>query len=97
MPRALPAQGLIERQVERRQRKPVGLLGPVDRAEQVRVVGHRFRHAEREGRRRGRLLGLGQAPGDNEVLDALGLPNGFEAMNQEEAEFMIDLMDTLLD
>ncbi len=43
------------------------------------------------------LLGLGQAPGDNEVLDALGLPNGFEAMNQEEAEFMIDLMDTLLD
>jgi hypothetical protein len=41
--------------------------------------------------------GLGQAPGDNEVLDALGLPNGFEAMNQEEAEFMIDLMDTLLD
>ena len=35
--------------------------------------------------------------GGDEVLDALGLPNGFEAMNQEEAEFMIDLMDTLLD
>jgi phosphonate transport system substrate-binding protein len=43
------------------------------------------------------LLGIGQQPGDSEVLDALGLPDGFEAMSQEEAEFMIDLMDTLLD
>ena len=43
------------------------------------------------------LLGLGQTQGDGDVLDALGLPNGFEAMTQEEAEFMIDLMDTLLD
>jgi phosphonate transport system substrate-binding protein len=43
------------------------------------------------------LLGIGQQPGDSDVLDALGLPSGFEPMNQEEAEFMIDLMDTLLD
>ena len=43
------------------------------------------------------LLGLGQTQGDGDVLDALGLPNGFEAMTQEDAEFMIDLMDTLLD
>lgn len=43
------------------------------------------------------LLNLGQAPGDAEVLSALGLPHGFEPMTQEEAEFMIDLMDTLLD
>jgi phosphonate transport system substrate-binding protein len=43
------------------------------------------------------LLSLGQTPGDKDVLDALGLPGGFEAMTQEEAEFMIDLMDTLLD
>jgi phosphonate transport system substrate-binding protein len=43
------------------------------------------------------LLGLGQAPGDADVLDALGLPGGFEPLSQEEAEFMIDLMDTLLD
>ncbi len=31
------------------------------------------------------------------VLDALGMGEGFEAMAQEDAEFMIDLMDTLLD
>lgn len=43
------------------------------------------------------LLGLGQEAGDSDVLDALGLPNGFAPMTQEEAEFMIDLMDTLLD
>lgn len=43
------------------------------------------------------LLGMGQAAGDADVLDALGLPHGFEPMTQEEAEFMIDLMDTLLD
>ncbi|MDB5931547.1 MAG: ABC-type phosphate/phosphonate transport system periplasmic component, partial [Polaromonas sp.] len=36
-------------------------------------------------------------PGDSEVLEALGLPKGFEPMTQEQAEFMIDLMDTLLD
>ena len=44
------------------------------------------------------LLGIDPAqPGDLEVLRALGLPGGFEAMEQEDAEFMIDLMDTLLD
>lgn len=43
------------------------------------------------------LLGIGQVQGDQDVLDALGLPKGFEPMTQEQAEFMIDLMDTLLD
>jgi phosphonate transport system substrate-binding protein len=43
------------------------------------------------------LLGVGTQAGDVDVLDALGLPHGFEPMTQEEAEFMIDLMDTLLD
>jgi phosphonate transport system substrate-binding protein len=43
------------------------------------------------------LLGVGQEAADADVLDALGLPKGFEAMGQEDAEFMIDLMDTLLD
>jgi ABC-type phosphate/phosphonate transport system substrate-binding protein len=43
------------------------------------------------------LLGIGREAGDSEVLDALGLPKGFEPMTQEDAEFMIDLMDTLLD
>jgi hypothetical protein len=45
----------------------------------------------------GALLGIGQSAGDMDVLEALGLPSGFEAMTQEDAEFMIDLMDTLLD
>src|SRR5690606_10904723 len=35
--------------------------------------------------------------GDAQVLQALGLPAGFEPMEREDAEFMIDLMDTLLD
>lgn len=43
------------------------------------------------------LLSMGQEPGDVDVLEALGLPGGFESMTQEQAEFMIDLMDTLLD
>jgi len=43
------------------------------------------------------LLGIGKEAGDADVLDALGLPSGFEPMTREEAEFMIDLMDTLLD
>ena len=43
------------------------------------------------------LLGIGSEPADRDVLDALGLPKGFEPMSQEDAEFMIDLMDTLLD
>jgi phosphonate transport system substrate-binding protein len=36
------------------------------------------------------------APGQA-VLEALGMPGGFDALLQEDAEFMIDLMDTLLD
>lgn len=43
------------------------------------------------------LLGVGSEASDSDVLDALGLPSGFESMTQEQAEFMIDLMDTLLD
>ncbi|WP_037587081.1 PhnD/SsuA/transferrin family substrate-binding protein [Stenoxybacter acetivorans] len=31
------------------------------------------------------------------ILEDLGLPNGFEILQQEDAEFMIDLMETLLD
>ena len=32
-----------------------------------------------------------------EALAELGMPQGFEAMDEEDAEFMIDLMQTLLD
>lgn len=31
------------------------------------------------------------------VIEELGMPEGFEAMAEEDAEFMIDLMETLLD
>lgn len=43
------------------------------------------------------LLELSGSPEGQSVLDELGMPKGFEAMGEEDAEFMIDLMDTLLD
>lgn len=43
------------------------------------------------------LTGLGQQTNDHEVLQALGIAGGFEVMHEEDAEFMVDLMDTLLD
>ena len=43
------------------------------------------------------LVGLTGTPDGQPVLDELGICGGFEAMSQEDAEFMIDLMDTLLD
>ncbi|MBO9514048.1 MAG: PhnD/SsuA/transferrin family substrate-binding protein [Variovorax sp.] len=43
------------------------------------------------------LLSLGADEESRSVLDALGLPEGFERMTAEDAEFMVDLMDTLLD
>jgi len=43
------------------------------------------------------LLELSCTPEGQSVLDELGMAKGFEAMNEEDAEFMIDLMDTLLD
>lgn len=46
---------------------------------------------------RAALLALRSDAAGQSVLDALGMPHGFEALSQEDAEFMIDLMDTLLD
>lgn len=43
------------------------------------------------------LFQLRSDPAGQEVLDALGMSEGFEALSQEDTEFMIDLMDTLLD
>lgn len=43
------------------------------------------------------LLTLQSDAAGQAVLDALGMSDGFEAITQEDAEFMIDLMDTLLD
>jgi hypothetical protein len=45
------------------------------------------------------LLALGDLAHrqDQPLLDALGLEQGFDAMGAEDAEFMIDLIDTLLD
>lgn len=42
------------------------------------------------------LLALGQDEDSKEALSELGMPNGFEAMDEEDAEFMLDLMETLL-
>lgn len=43
------------------------------------------------------LVSLTGTPDGQPVLDELGINGGFEVMSSEDAEFMIDLMDTLLD
>ena len=43
------------------------------------------------------ILNLHNDDDGKEALAELGMPQGFEAMNEEDAEFMIDLMQTLLD
>ncbi|GBU15564.1 hypothetical protein AwPolaro_09420 [Polaromonas sp.] len=43
------------------------------------------------------LLALHTDEAGQSVLEALGMNAGFEPMTQEDVEFMIDLMDTLLD
>lgn len=43
------------------------------------------------------LVALQDTPDGQQVAADLGMPGGFERMSHEDAEFMIDLMDTLLD
>ena len=43
------------------------------------------------------ILSLQDMEEGKSVLEELGMPLGFEAMDEESAEFMIDLMETLLD
>lgn len=43
------------------------------------------------------VLSLNEDEDGQKVLNELGMADGFEAMNEEDAEFMIDLMETLLD
>lgn len=43
------------------------------------------------------ILNLHNDDDGKEALTELGMPQGFEAMDEEDAEFMIDLMQTLLD
>ncbi|MEZ7501977.1 PhnD/SsuA/transferrin family substrate-binding protein [Psychrobacter sp. Arc29] len=43
------------------------------------------------------ILDLHSDDDGKEALTELGMPQGFEAMSEEDAEFMIDLMQTLLD
>ncbi len=43
------------------------------------------------------ILNLYNDNDGKEALTELGMPQGFEAMNEEDAEFMIELMQTLLD
>lgn len=42
------------------------------------------------------LLGMAGSADGQPVLEDLGMEQGFEEMSEEDAEFMIDLMDTLL-
>lgn len=42
------------------------------------------------------LLSLNDTDG-KKVLEELGMPEGFETMTEEDGEFMVDLMETLLD
>ncbi len=43
------------------------------------------------------ILNLHNDDDGKEALSELGMPEGFEAMSEEDGEFMIDLMQTLLD
>ncbi|ERL56706.1 PhnD/SsuA/transferrin family substrate-binding protein [Psychrobacter aquaticus] len=43
------------------------------------------------------VLNLHHDDDGKEALTELGMPQGFESMSEEDAEFMIDLMQTLLD
>lgn len=43
------------------------------------------------------VLSLHEDTDGQEALAELGMPQGFEAMSEEDAEFMLDLMETLLD
>ncbi|NYR08626.1 PhnD/SsuA/transferrin family substrate-binding protein [Psychrobacter sp. BI730] len=43
------------------------------------------------------ILNLHNDDDGKEALSELGMPQGFEPMSEEDAEFMIDLMQTLLD
>lgn len=43
------------------------------------------------------ILAFGDNDDGKEALTELGMPEGFEAMSEEDAEFMLDLMETLLD
>ncbi len=43
------------------------------------------------------FFSIGQQAGDDRILAGIGLPRGFEPMTSEDAEFMIDVMETLRD
>ena len=53
-----------------------------------------FEHADKV---RDALISLKGDASGQAVLDELGMKDGFEAVDEEQAEFMIDLMETLLD
>lgn len=65
---------------------------------EIHVIHHSFmvgpKLADRRDRIREALLGMVDDPKGKGVLEAMGL-SGWEPMDDEEAEFQIDLMDTL--
>jgi phosphonate transport system substrate-binding protein len=64
------------------------------------VVQHALLVSPALGDKRGELLGcltgMVNDSSDKSLLGEMGMPNGWQAMEQEDAEFMIDMMDTLL-
>lgn len=60
----------------------------------VLLVKEGFEYADKV---RDALISLKDDASGQAVLAELGMPAGFEAVSEEQAEFMIDLMETLLD
>lgn len=43
------------------------------------------------------MIDMTSDPNGSSILKEIGMPNGFEILTREDCEFLIDLMDTLLD
>ena len=75
-----------------------GLLRPLI-ASQIYVVSHCLLLSPRMAAQAELVLtaltAMSSESGDGEVLNGLGAPDGWEPLALEEAEFMVDLMDTL--
>lgn len=53
-------------------------------------------HADKRGRLMDGLLSMATNPADRDLCEELGFPAGWRALEQEDAEFMVDMMETLL-
>lgn len=55
------------------------------------------RHIDYQDKLREAFCNIGSDEAGQRVLQDLGLPDGFEPLDEESAQFMLDLMETLLD